>query len=178
MMKPCRIEFESYSLSGENFEYKDNNIGKVVIISADIEARHSEPISFFPTNIEKSFPIRILGPLIKRFSGIRKDNLKYIDLSKHIINLPFVEEYRERLMGKIIGCGVKKGLPYNSYSFSFSPFGFFFDPFLDGEPFSNPENKEILRILRSARQEILDTYQKILNISLFSGLEKGSPSKN
>jgi len=33
MMKPCRIEFESYSLSGENFEYKDNNIGKVVVIS-------------------------------------------------------------------------------------------------------------------------------------------------
>lgn len=161
IMNPCRIEFESYSVSGENFDHVDKNIGKLVIILTDVDARHYEPISYFPYKVIYNFSLLSFGPLINKLSGHQEDNLHYIDLSDNPIWLNTVEHYQERLMGKLTGCKVKEDVPYARYSFGFTPFSFFFDPQMGDDPDMNPEYDKVLNLLTETKQEIMDLYRLI-----------------
>jgi|GEM_PF-1766660 len=160
-MKPCRIEFESYSYSGENYEITDKNNGQVVLISSSIEEKHFKPISFFSNDLQ-AISLHILEPLITHFSGITKDTLVIIDLSEHKIILPSGTGYGERLLGKVLGCKIIEGFPYDMYDFGFTPFSFFFTAYSHGDPISDCTNQRILKLLTDAKQIILNAYIELI----------------
>lgn len=159
-MKPYKIDFSSCTYSGEMCEHRDTNSGECFILFTDSKEKMHEPVCFFRDEMAPNFSVKILEPLIKRFSGSEQEQLKFIDLSEHDIWLPRRDE---KLVGKVTGCRVKDGYPYDFYAFGFTPFSFYFDPFLKGDPIEDPDNPDVLRILKDAEQEILNTYNSIVN---------------
>ena len=155
------FKFESF-IPGEDLLDKDTNIGHVTVDLSNTNFRPNEPISFFATDVILRFSWEILEPLIRHFSGCEK-GLKSIDLSQHVIWLTQREDYRKRLLGKVIGCEVKKEFPYSSYSFGFTPFFFFFDPNFEGKDISDPQDPGTLGILRTGNQFVLDAYRSLMS---------------
>jgi hypothetical protein len=159
-MKPYKIDFSSYTYSGEMYEHCDTNSGECSILFTDDIGKMYEPVSFFRDEMASNFYVKIMEPLIRRFSASEQGQLKFIDLSEHDIWMPRRDE---KLVGKVTGCRVKNGFPYDFYAFGFTPFSFYFDPFLKGDPIEASDNPDVLRILKDAEQEILNTYNSIVN---------------
>ena len=124
-MKPCRIDFRSYTQKGRIDWAGETNIGECEILMNEIKQSYFQPTAFFPDELMEKFSLPMIEPLIRFLSGTGRRRLSLIDMSKHEIANRSAEQ---RLMGKVSGCRIKKVLPYVSYSFGFTPFSFFFFP--------------------------------------------------